>query len=238
MATHAEVFRTLNRRSQLSVTCFTTTLASRGNGYDRNEPQPAGTNDKALLMNQATAQIRWTIHDLELLPQNEGTRYEIIDGELFVTRSPHRRHQQAAGKVFAALDRWSAESGLGEAIPAPGIVLSDADSVIPDVVWVSTDRLALIEDEAGHLTDFPELVVEVLSPGTNNIRRDREAKLKLYSIRGVQEYWICDRFTQQIEVYRRQTSQLVLVATVLAQDNLTSPLLPGFSCHVGAMLSR
>lgn len=189
-------------------------------------------------MTQATAQIRWTIHDLEVLPQSEGTRYEIIDGELFVTRSPHRRHQQAAGKVFAALDSWSAETGLGEAIPAPGIVVSDADSVIPDVAWVSNERLALIEDEAGHLIDFPELVVEVLSPGPSNIRRDREAKLKLYSIRGVQEYWICDRFTRQVEVYRRQAAQLVLSATLLSQDDLTSPLLPGFSCRVEHLFSR
>ena len=150
----------------------------------------------------------------------------------------NRRHQQAAGKVFAVLDTWSTETGLGEAIPAPGIVVSDADSVIPDVVWVSSKRLAVIEDEAGHLTDFPELVVEVLSPGVNNIRRDREAKLKLYSIRGVQGYWMCDRFTRQVEVYRRQAAQLVLSATLFSQDALTSPLLPGFSCPVEHLFSR
>lgn len=50
-------------------------------------------------------------------------------------------------------------------IPAPGIIPSESDNVIPDVVWVSQERLALIEDEAGHLTGFPELIVEVLSPG-------------------------------------------------------------------------
>lgn len=193
---------------------------------------------KPQFMTQATAQIRWTIHDLEVLPQSEGTRYEIIEGELFVTRSPHRRHQQASGKVFAALDTWSTETGLGEAIPAPGIVVSDADSVTPDVAWVSSERLAVIEDDAGHLTDFPELVVEVLSPGPSNIRRDREAKLKLYSIRGVQEYWICDRLTRQVEVYRRQAAQLVLSATLFGQDDLTSPLLPGFSCQVEHLFSR
>jgi Uma2 family endonuclease len=184
----------------------------------------------------ATAQIRWTIHDLEVLPQSEGTRYEIIDGELFVTRSPHRRHQQIAGQIFQELNLWSNVTGLGEAIPSPGVVASDSDSVIPDVVWVSRERLALIEDDAGHLTDFPELIAEVLSPGPSNIRRDREAKLKLYSIRGVQEYWICDRLTQQIEVYRRQSAQLTLVATLLAKDELTSPLLPGFSCRVAQLL--
>jgi len=56
------------------------------------------------------------------------------------------------------------------------------------VVWVSKERLSQIEDEAGHLTDAPELVIEVLSPGKNNERRDKEAKLKLYSVEGVREY--------------------------------------------------
>jgi Uma2 family endonuclease len=183
-------------------------------------------------MSQTVEQVRWTVRDLEVLPQSEGTRYELINGELFVTRSPHRKHQQISGKIFAALDAWSEASGLGEAILAPGIIPSDADNVIPDVVWVSTARLAQIEDEAGHLTGFPELIVEVISPGEANIRRDREAKLKLYSIQGVQEYWIVDRFTQRLEVYRRDQGQLGLVATLLADDQLSSPLLPGLASPI------
>jgi Uma2 family endonuclease len=70
----------------------------------------------------------------------------------------------------------------------PGLIFSDTDAVIPDVVWVSHERLARLEDEAGPLRGAPELVVEVLSPGALNERRDREAKRKLYSAYGVQEY--------------------------------------------------
>lgn len=131
-------------------------------------------------MNQAIEGVRWTIHDLEVLPENKWTRYEIINGELFVARTPHRRHQQACGKIFRQLDVWSDSSGLGETIVAPGVIFSQADSVIPDVVWVSRERLAQIEDEAGHLTGAPELVIEVLSPGKQNELRDKEAKFKLY----------------------------------------------------------
>ena len=186
-------------------------------------------------MSRTTEQIRWTIRDLDVLPQSEGTRYELIDGELFVTRSPHRKHHQVSGKSFSALDDWSVTSQLGQAIPAPGIVPSDADNVIPDVVWVSAARLSQIEDEAGHFTGFPELVVEVLSPGESNLRRDREAKLKLYSIQGVQEYWIADRWAQRLEIYCRDRGQLILQVTLLATDDLTSPLLPGFRCRVGRL---
>lgn len=186
-------------------------------------------------MNQTAHGIRWTIQDVEALPGNEGIRYEIIDGELFVTRSPHHKHQQVTGRIFAALDSWSLESGLGEASIMPGLIFSDADNVAPDVAWVSGDRLAQIEDEAGHLRGAPELVVEVLSPGKANENRDRLAKLKLYSVHGVQEYWIVDRIAQLIEVYRRENAQLVLIATLLVGDKITSPLLPGFTCDVARL---
>jgi Uma2 family endonuclease len=182
--------------------------------------------------------VRWTSRDLEVMPQNEWTTYEIIDGELFTRRAPHRRHQQVALEIWVALNLWSEQSRLGEAIPASGVILSDADGVIPDVVWISKERLALVEDEAGHLTGIPELVVEVLSPGEQNIRRDREAKLKLYSVRGAQEYWIADRFLKQLDVYRRENAQLVLIETLTVGDVLLSPLLPEFSCSISQIFSK
>ena len=51
-------------------------------------------------MSQTIERVRWTIRDLEVLPQSEGIRYELIDGELFVTRSPHRKHQQVTGRIY------------------------------------------------------------------------------------------------------------------------------------------
>ena len=184
-------------------------------------------------MNQPTSlnRIRWTTTDLSLLPDSSN-RYEIIDGELFVTRAPHWGHQKAILNTAAELRAWSLATGLGETVPTPGIIFTEADNVIPDVVWISKERLAVSLDEAGHLTAAPELVVEVLSPGVENERRDREAKLKLYASRGVQEYWIVDWQRQQVEVYRRQLIGLQLVGTLLSTDELTSPLLPDFICSV------
>lgn len=104
--------------------------------------------------------------------------------------------------------------------------------MIPDIVWASNKRLECLLDEAGHLIDAPELIVEVLSPGDKNEKRDRQAKLKLYSAQGVHEYWIVSWQEQKVEVYRRQQGVLKLVVTLYQQDELTSPLLPGFSCIV------
>ncbi|MEL6165388.1 MAG: Uma2 family endonuclease [Cyanobacteria bacterium J06628_3] len=183
-------------------------------------------------MSQGTEErVRWTIADIELLPDN-GNRYEIIDGELFVTRAPHWGHQKAIKNACTELDQWSKSSGLGETVPTPGIIFTDADNVIPDVVWVSKERLPMLLDEAGHLTGAPELVIEVLSEGVDNQRRDREVKLKLYASRGVKEYWILDWRLQQVEVYRRDKSLLKLVETLFVADELTSPMLPNFACSV------
>ncbi|AFY34139.1 Uma2 family endonuclease [Calothrix sp. PCC 7507] len=182
-----------------------------------------------------TTPVRWTTDDLELFAGDRRNRYEIIDGELFVTKAPHWDHQSSCTNIGTALTIWSDETGLGKVAIAPGIIFSDADNVIPDVVWATNQRLELLLDEAGHLTGAPELVVEVLSPGEKNEKRDRESKLKLYSVQGVQEYWICDRLQKKVEVYRRQQTTLKLVATLFSQDELTSPLLPGFYCLVSKL---
>lgn len=188
-------------------------------------------------MNQPTTErVRWTTADLELFPDN-GNRYEIIDGELFVTGMLHWNHQRACVQISLALYSWLQNTGLGEVAIAPGIIFGDNDNVIPDVVWVSKEKLAELLDEAGHLTDAPELVVEVLSAGIENEKRDKELKLKLYSSRGVREYWIIDWRKQQVEVYRREQGILKLAATLFKDDELTSPILPGFTRTIASLFT-
>jgi Uma2 family endonuclease len=175
---------------------------------------------------------RWTTADLEALEYDEWNRYEIIDGELFVTRSPHVGHQRTILNISSLLLNWSRISKLGEPIINPGVIFSDADNVIPDVVWVSKEKLTKIIDEKGHFTAAPELVIEVLSAGSGNERRDQEAKLKLYAAQGVQEYWIVKWRSPQVEIYRQENLQLNLVVTLFPVDTINSPLLPGFECQV------
>ncbi|MEO1127670.1 MAG: Uma2 family endonuclease [Cyanobacteria bacterium J06639_16] len=187
------------------------------------------------MMTTSSTNVRWTVADLELLP-DDGRRYEIVGGELFVTRAPHWRHQNVSVKIVTALENWSAQSDLGEPAINPGLIFSAVDSVIPDVVWASHERLEKMLDDAGHLIAAPELVVEVLSPGPENERRDREAKLKIYSAYGVLEYWIADHEQRKIEVYRRNQGALKLVMSLYAEDELTSPVLPGFGVLVSQLV--
>ena len=72
----------------------------------------------------------------------------------------------------------------------------------------------------------------MLSSGEKNIYRDKQAKLKLYSQGGVQEYWIVDRFRKELEIYRPEKGQLMLVETLTDRDLATSPLLPNFSLSI------
>jgi Uma2 family endonuclease len=176
------------------------------------------------------APIRWTSADLSALPDN-GNRYEIIDGELHVSQQPHYYHQRVCTIITVALESWSLETGAGETSGAPGLIFADDQDVAPDVVWISKARLSLVLGTDGKLHGAPDLVIEVISPGPANERRDREAKLKLYSALGVLEYWIMDWRSRQVEIYRRdQSHHLKLDCTLGDQDVLTSPLLPRFSC--------
>ena len=116
--------------------------------------------------------------------------------------------------------RVSRQTGLGRAAIAPGIIFTATDSVIPDVVWASNQRLESFLDESGHLTDAPELVVEVLSKSNKDRQRDFQLKLKLYSTQGVLEYWIIDRSKFEIKVYGRENGVLKLAMTLFNRSTV------------------
>lgn len=176
---------------------------------------------------------KFTSADLAFMPE-DGKRYELIEGDLHVSRQPSWEHQYVCSRLFRFLDEWNDENGLGTVNTAPGLLFAD-DDVAPDVVWISRGRLTGALDQAGHLRAAPELVVEVLSPGATDEQRDRQAKRKLYSRRGVQEYWIVNWTRRLVKVHRREQGALRLVATLYEQDELATPVLPGFACAISKL---
>src|SRR4051812_45438988 len=191
----------------------------------------------AQMIDPATVK-RWTVEEVEALPYVEGCHYEIVDGELCVSRTPRTAHQATRGNAFFALKVWNDQIGLGEVLSEPGVIFSRHDAVEPDVAWLSLARRAAIEGDDGHLHGAPELVVEVLSPGAVNERRDRETKRGLYGRHGVDEYWILDWRGQTVAVDRRTGDALPLVAALGRDDVLSSPLFPGFAVTVGQLFAR
>ncbi|HEX2516672.1 MAG TPA: Uma2 family endonuclease [Chloroflexota bacterium] len=172
---------------------------------------------------------KFTVDDLQRMPYVEGARYELIDGELYVSTAPHYMHQYVCSRLITALNDWSRTAVEGEATGGPGLVFDRANAVIPDVIWVRQSRFAQVHGGDGRLHQAPDLVIEVLSPGTINTARDRELKLGLYSLRQVPEYWIVDWQGCQVEVYRRAGDALAAITTLTESGVLTSPLLPGFA---------
>lgn len=186
----------------------------------------------------AITSYQFTIADLENMPE-DGNRYEVIDGELYVTAAPHSDHQACLDQFIVALGGWYNVTGHGWPVSGAGVKLAFSTGVIPDLIWFSDERLpgAIINPETGERDGkfyaAPDLVVEVLSPGRENEERDRETKLTLYSRRGVREYWIVDRALKVVAVYRRTAAAaLELAATLMVDDTLTSPLLPDFALPV------
>jgi Uma2 family endonuclease len=176
---------------------------------------------------------RYTVADLELLPETlDDTRYELIDGELHVSRQPDWRHQFTANRIARFLDTWDDQTGLGVTLPAPSVVFAVEDAAAPDVVWVSRERWSGVVGDDGKLHRAPDLAVEVLSPEGRNEEQDRTFKLRQYSRYGVREYWIVDWRDRTVQIHRREEAQLRLTATLTAEDTLTSPLLPDFTVAV------
>lgn len=145
----------------------------------------------------AMPQITW--QDVQQLP-DDGNRYEAIEGELYVTPAPSIRHQRISLRLLWRLKELLVDPGLGELLEAPvGVEFpATGEGVQPDILFVSNARRGIIAEDT--LRGAPDLVVEILSPGT--AARDRELKRKLYQRQGVAVYWIVDPDEEAVEVWR------------------------------------
>ncbi len=166
------------------------------------------------------------------LERKDPRRTELVDGSVLVTE-PGVLHQRVCALIFSALDAWaSGELGRGT-VSLPLNVVLDADNVLaPDVLWFDGE----LPLSAVNAPRVPELVVEVRSPSTWVY--DIGPKRALYERHGVAELWLADTASRTMLVYRRSRPgvgfdiQLELVAS----EALESPLLPGFSAPVSALI--
>ena len=177
-----------------------------------------------------------TIADLDAMPE-DGNHYELIEGELFVSRAPAIPHQIVSGNIFYNFRRYLDDNPIGLIIATPGLVFSQYSGVIPDLVFFTHGRGEEIIS-GGRLVAAPDIVIEILSPGRENISRDLIAKRQLYAKHGVKEYWIVDAENRAVEIYRLTGQGLESAAMARYGDEITSPLLPGFSCPVARIFEQ
>jgi Uma2 family endonuclease len=176
---------------------------------------------------------RWTYSDLVALPDDQ-LRHELIDGEHFVSPSPTTTHQEISKRLFVAINAHVERRRLGEVLYAPfDIKLSAWTVLVPDLVYFTAARFADVVNEK-HATAAPDLVVEILSPGTR--RRDLGRKRAVYDRDGAGEYWIVDPEARSITVLRRPRTGAgltdVTVHTLGDDGSVESPLFPGLKLRL------
>ena len=165
---------------------------------------------------------RWTVDDVQALP-DDGNRYEVIDGELFVTPAPRMRHQEAGGALYVLLSEYLRRERVGHPFFAPVDVIFSATRLVqPDVLVVPlvNGRRPDTFAQVGRLL----LAVEVLSPST--ARADRIAKRALFRDQGVPEYWIIDLDARAFERSTPSESRLETLVDQITwhPDGASTPL--------------
>ncbi len=174
-----------------------------------------------------------TYQDLRERFGEDNVRREIIDGQLFVSPSPRTRHQEIVIRLTVAFFLHTSEHGGGRVIAAPfDVVLSEANVVVPDLVFIADDQAAILNDH--NASGAPALLVEVLS----DARRDRVRKRDLYARFGVAEYWVLDPDADRVERYRRRRGGYGKPEILEPGETLTYDRLPGLTIDLRALFAR
>ncbi len=177
----------------------------------------------------------WTYDDFLRLP-DDGNRYEIIDGVLYMVNAPDPEHQFAVGEIFAELRNFVKANQLGAVYTAPiEVHLTDiARPVQPDVLFISAARRSIVK--AKFIEGAPDIIVEVTSPST--MRTDRKVKFDAYERAAVREYWIVNPKTRSIEVYAPVSGEYDLHGEFGPGETVTSTVLSGFDMLTDGAFSR
>ena len=158
-------------------------------------------------MAMANAVKRWTLAELHSLP-DDGNRYELVRGELFVTPPPSYAHETVAARLTQFLVPYVAVNGLGLVYRPRAVLRFQGSEVEPDLM-VRPDAAGADWDRA----PVPILVVEILSPATR--RRDREQKRDLYTDAAIPEYWMLDPERRVVTVVAAGRGEVVMTETLV-----------------------
>lgn len=161
-----------------------------------------------------TARIALTYRDYEALP-NDGKRYEIHDGELYVTAAPTSDHQIVSMRLSAFLHGHVEARQLGIVLTAPlDVILADTTILQPDIVYLDRERRRALAKRG--VEGPPTLVIEILSPST--AVADRGIKRQLCARYGVPHFWIVDIAARAIDAYVLREGEYVRITTASGSE--------------------
>ena len=165
---------------------------------------------------------RWTYEEYYHLDDDQ--RYEIIEGNLLMAPAPDRWHQDWSLNLTLLMATAYQASQSGQGLCAPfDVVLDPENTVQPDLIFVATANLGIIQPRA--IFGTPDLLIELISP--SSVRRDRYDKKDLYARFGVKEYWIGDPANQSLEILTLKDGRYELHCSAEISGKLTSRVLAG-----------
>jgi Uma2 family endonuclease len=186
-------------------------------------------NGKSFVAADLSEEREYTADDYLKLP--EGAPFQLIQGKLTHMPSPFDFHQDVSFRLSGHFFNYLQNHLVGIARHAPLDVHFDAKNVYqPDLLFVSNERKHIVK---GHIYGAPDLVVEIISKGTET--DDRKTKMEVYGKYNVLEYWIITPESKQVEVYVNISGVMSLKSELHQQDLLSSELLPGFSVPVASL---
>ena len=150
--------------------------------------------------------------------------YQLINGRLLVSPSPNRYHQDICQNLLVILRNYLDKHPVGVVYHSPSdVYLTSYDAYQPDLYFVSNANAAILTPQGA--AGAPDLIVEVLSAGTEHF--DRELKRKVYAQAGVKELWLIDPDAKEIQIHQLNPKSKRSVVSHGSQARFRSALLPG-----------
>jgi Uma2 family endonuclease len=178
----------------------------------------------------------WNYTSWEQLP-DDGNRYEVIDGVLYMTTAPSNFHQWIIQRLIRFVGIPAEDTDLAYSAIAPiGLLMPGCDPVQPDFLLIRKEHAGIIVDR--RIRGVPDLIVEVLSP--SNPEQDTEIKRSVYARAGLPEYWIVRPQTRDVLVCWQPEPDLGIftqVQRVASTSTLTSPTMPSISFVVANLFA-
>jgi Uma2 family endonuclease len=184
-------------------------------------------------MSSVPQSLLLTVADFREL--GEGPPYhQLIEGELFMSPSPNRFHQDVVLNLAFVLKSYLAQSSLGTLYVAPmDVYLDDVNVYEPDLLFVSNERRDLLKDDGIH--GAPDLVVEILSPSTAKLDKRKRAN---FAKHGTREFWQVDPVLLQIQRFDFARDAAKPVQIIDEGETFESPLFPGLVLSTQAIFKR
>jgi Uma2 family endonuclease len=175
---------------------------------------------------------RMTLEEFRALPEGP-PYYEYEEGELILVASPTPEHQDIVGELSHALRQFVRQHQLGRVVMEVDVYLPDGRGYIPDLAYLATEHLHLLNPTDRKVHGSPDLVVEVTS---STPARDRVHKFRVYYGNGVPWYWIIDSNTLAIEEYHATPQGYLRTASIAVGEQFQPQLFPGLVINLAALL--